>query len=1084
MVALLVGVAGTLLERRVFGTDDAFARREAETAVRAAFEAMAQRLREMSRPFSDRTAIRAAARGDNTAARQLFTAADAVLAADVEIGTALTVYDAKGTAVAWAGRASDLPPERLLGSAGWFVARGPLGPRLVYATPVDEAGSRIGTVAVERPIGPASGIGGAQNVLSVPTGRFDVAIELLVRAQADPADDSTFEVRTPDGGPLLVARIADEDLSRARERVRRATWSVALIIVAATFVLLLGPILDWRQVTTRARPYAVAVSLAIGLIVLARYALRVAAPADWSDANVFSAAAYASQNLRPLLTSPFDFLATALAAGGTVALLLMAVEAWRLHLWNRRRSAEAGAGAVGFVVCQLAAGIGLAAVLLVHQALVRDTIANTELDLLHFSLQPIDVARLALQVGLVIAHATALGLGVLLLRIAAVPWRTPRTDWRLRLGTWFCWALPLMAWQFADGVDLERQLPLLVTATAAAVLALAATRLKARYRHGSQAFRLVLLTLGLLVPAFVLYPATVQLATDAKEQLIESRYAPQALMQRTTLQAQLELSLTRIDDFDGLAMLLDAPTTVPPQSLTDSAFRVWQSTPLGTETVTSSVELYGRNGTLVSRFALQPARGPHHHALLDEDTCDWAVYEEVAPFFAEERRMLHAGRHLCRSLARASDRSSCTRCSTTRTCRSSPRAARTWSCCVPPIRCADRACGPRRGIRVVRLEPHADLFLPRHRVGASRRRVRRCRGVRDPFWTRLSRGQDRFDVYLQNDRGGIYALGFPVVSPLGHLVNLAEVTVLAVGTYVLLLAVTALVGILGRRGSTAPALLREVRASFYRKLFLAFVAAVFVPVVALALVTRNYVADEMRRNIEQEAVRTAAAAGRVVEDLAGPRTVQQQVDDNLTVWVSRLIDQDVNIFEDAQLLATSERNLFASGLLPTRTPAEVYQALRLRNEAATVVRERIGSNEYLLAATPLTVRERIEEGILTVPLTSRQQEIDEEIDDPRSTRAAGGAALHPGRRRPRLFDGRAHLRSGQPADARHSAHRPRRPRRAHRRHAPPTNCGGWSTTSTAWRPTCSGSAASSNGRTASRRGPRWRARWRTRSRTR
>ena len=59
---------------------------------------------------------------------------------------------------------------------------------------------------------------------------------------------------------------------------------------------------------------------------------------------------------------------------------------------------------------------------------------------------------------------------------------------------------------------------------------------------------------------------------------------------------------------------------------------------------------------------------------------------------------------------------------------------------------------------------------------------------RAPVWARLSRRSEQFDVYLQNDRGGIYALGFPVVSPLGHLVSLAEVTVIAVLTFLVLLA--------------------------------------------------------------------------------------------------------------------------------------------------------------------------------------------------------------------------------------------------------------------------------------------------------
>ena len=66
----------------------------------------------------------------------------------------------------------------------------------------------------------------------------------------------------------------------------------------------------------------------------------------------------------------------------------------------------------------------------------------------------------------------------------------------------------------------------------------------------------------------------------------------------------------------------------------------------------------------------------------------------------------------------------------------------------------------------------------------------------------------------------------------------------------------------------------------------------------------------MRANVEQEALRTASAARRVVEDLAAPGGLAQGlgVDDNLMVWVSRLIDQDVNIFVGPRLTATSERS--------------------------------------------------------------------------------------------------------------------------------------------------------------------------------
>jgi signal transduction histidine kinase len=204
--------------------------------------------------------------------------------------------------------------------------------------------------------------------------------------------------------------------------------------------------------------------------------------------------------------------------------------------------------------------------------------------------------------------------------------------------------------------------------------------------------------------------------------------------------------------------------------------------------------------------------------------------------------------------------------------------------------------------------------------------------------------------------------------------------VLAWGAQLLLLTATALLSAFSLRGTTARALLREIRASFYRKLLLAFMLATVIPVVALALATRTYVADQMRSNVEQDAVRMASAARRVVEDLVAPRAAQQgaDVDDNLMVWVSRLIDQDVNIFAGPRLLATSERNLFASGLLPTRTPASVYRAIALRSVASTVVREQIGDLNYLVAATPMTTRTL--DAVLTVPLTPRELQIEGQID--------------------------------------------------------------------------------------------------------
>src|SRR6185369_10289538 len=84
------------------------------------------------------------------------------------------------------------------------------------------------------------------------------------------------------------------------------------------------------------------------------------------------------------------------------------------------------------------------------------------------------------------------------------------------------------------------------------------------------------------------------------------------------------------------------------------------------------------------------------------------------------------------------------------------------------------------------------------------------------------------------------------------------------------------------------------------------------------------------------------------------------------------------LFDRAHLQATSARDLFASSLLPSRTPAEVYRAILLDRLPTYVGGETVGDFPYRLAAAPVRAGGR--DGIVTVPLTNRQQQIDQQID--------------------------------------------------------------------------------------------------------
>ncbi len=381
---------------------------------------------------------------------------------------------------------------------------------------------------------------------------------------------------------------------------------------------------------------------------------------------------------------------------------------------------------------------------------------------------------------------------------------------------------------------------------------------------------------------------------------------------------------------------------------------------------------------MVSRFAMNLPDFTQPQPWTEE-SCAWETLEEVSPLFSEERRLLHAGRALCLPNGR--------RAGSVVVHSMLDYGNLSFISALNPYVALMRSSQSRPEPR-----PRADVEL--YVYGWSRRVLyssvenapplpeeafRRTYETRTPFWTTMTRGSNSLDAFVLNDRGAIYVLTTGRLNGFGHLVAEAELLALAFAVFVVAAVLGTLFNLLaGRAPASGRALLAEVRASFYRKLFLAFVAAAIIPVLALALVSRAYMANLMLADIESEATRLATVASRVFQDLRA-FVGQSAVADDLIVWLSRVVAQDVNIFDGPSLLASSERNLFASGLLPSRTPGEVYRAIFLDGRPSYVGRERAGDLEYLIAATPVHLEGR--EAVLTIPLASREQETQAQIEE-------------------------------------------------------------------------------------------------------
>jgi len=970
LTAAVVGAAGLGVERARFGLTDEAALARVSGELQHRFDESADTLGAIAARVAAAGAVIRAAPRDQTAQRSLFDVVEAALPDRKSGRTGITVYDPAGAPLAWAGRVSDVPGARIGGQPSLFVAQGALGLRLVRIEPVVEAdrpaAQRPATIVVEQLFDSPSPAPGPGDVFTLQAPLVRATLRARTAGSAPGQASFTFPLSVHGRAPFIDATVAPSDLSAARAGWKLVTRATTLGVLGITLLLCAGLLMDRRRRSASRAAFVertTAIAGALGgatvLVTLSVWPLVEGTSAAW----------------------PAGLLLTGLGSGAFAWLALDLVERRRSSRPRRRLLMARGrwddrARVVGI---RVSAGAAATALLAVYQRGLQEVVAHTSLDVLNFSLHPAGVSRLATAFALVLLHAAIVWLAAGVLRAGAVFGRASAAGRGYAAAGTAAGvvAVAAMVWQLAPSVPATA---LLVSVGAALSCARALGRVGVRVRRASQTARFAVLFLALAGPAVAMYPSIFAHAGAAKERLVADTYGPQAASQREDIQQHLQEAVDQIDALPSLAPFVQASNLSTPT--TDRAFVVWSRTVLSTYRLTSALELYRADASLVSRFSNLPEYAPASYRATG---CAWEqVFDEVSPFGSSERHVLRTGRGICergrvvgsvmvrvmldyRALPFISSQSPYLE--SVRPNRQAPQegvsgrdvefAAYGWS----------RAPIFESGTRVWTLPD--DVFG-------------RLVESREPFWETISRDGQRFRVRFLSDRGGIYAIGYPAITWFGHITNLAELMLLAGVLYAALIVVAAAFSALTMHSAASGrSLLRDFRSSFYHKLFLAFVAVAVVPVVILALATRTYFAARLRAGAEDAAARTVTTAQRLVEDYA---TLQSRgagplgaIDDQTMVLVRRAIDEDVNLFDRARLQATSARDLFASGLISDRTPGDVYRMILLDRAPTYVGDEDVGGSRYRLAAAP--VRVGAGEGVVTVPLANRTQEIDEQIDE-------------------------------------------------------------------------------------------------------
>src|SRR5262249_12643713 len=169
--------------------------------------------------------------------------------------------------------------------------------------------------------------------------------------------------------------------------------------VAATIVLCMGRVLDLRRRSPHTSRYVVLTANLVVMIVATRVILYVA--------------------LAPIAPSsgptPFDLLFTTLTMAGVVWLALDLIERRRYSppRVTLLQPSDTTIALIAYAVAAFASGL----VLWGYEDLLRRIVADTDIDLLHFSLHPLSAGRIAVEFALVLLHASVVWAAAMLLRV-------------------------------------------------------------------------------------------------------------------------------------------------------------------------------------------------------------------------------------------------------------------------------------------------------------------------------------------------------------------------------------------------------------------------------------------------------------------------------------------------------------------------------------------------------------------------------------------------------------------------------------------------------------------------------------------
>ena len=613
---------------------------------------------------------------------------------------------------------------------------------------------------------------------------------------------------------------------------------------------------------------------------------------------------------------------------------------------------------------------------------------NSSLNLLRFSLYPVDLPRLLVQGGLQLfgfAHCALiaslfLSLWLRLGYIQGNKIRRAATGYLLLgFGLTFLWLLL---------IAMRMELPLLpsfMVLLGVGILIIFFERW--RYWFWQRGFFLKALALFVLfcMVTLFLYSSYFNYLEEIRRDFIERSTLPRLIYQEEREKVILKHSFSRVESYQPL---IDNLRYDSGRSLSGLAYSMWQRMGLASSGYNSSLAIYDSSGRLRDQFSfnLTPLSPP---SLPDfQNYKEAVIIERKAQIGSQQTTLLQGTKTILD--------------------RNIPLGAVLVSLSIdynnlPFIHSNDPYYELFRSSRAEASEEtmfNTDLFLMVYDANGratftsegkllppSEEVIGEVLLSGEPRWIRAKESGERYSVVYFPYDNYCLALGFLETGSRDFFFALAGAFGLSAVLFVLMGLVVApfwlvryyreVLGIFSLRG---------ILASFHRKLLIIFIVISIVPMVFLSISIRNYLSERLRDQIRSQGIASGEVAKRVVEDYlyrqeAEGTPPRASLDDELALRVSGWINRDINIFLNGTLVATNRRELFSSGLLPLRVEGSTYHRVQLHQMPYFATQESLGDFRYTVVSVPADVEGEGTSAILSIPLMLEQRQIELEIAD-------------------------------------------------------------------------------------------------------